>query len=146
MAKHRSGRYIEGAINRQKVLDYLNANPGHNAVQIEQALKLGTNLSTLLRRMTEMNELARVPVIYTAPNVLGVIQAQRTFAYTALVKATRNADAVREIITTNVNGNKPKKRPKWVTSNTEPDRPVTPNPDAMRGVGYRGMTQLEAMV
>ena len=40
MAKHRSGRYIEGAINRQKVLDYLNANPGHNAVQIEQALKL----------------------------------------------------------------------------------------------------------
>ena len=132
-------------MNRQKVLDYLNANPGHNAVQIEQALKLGTNLSTLLRQMTEMNELTRVPVIYTAPNVLGVIQAQRTFAYTALVKETRNADAVREVIVANVNGSKPKKRPKWVTSNTDPERPVTPCPDAMQSVGYRGITYLEAM-
>jgi len=138
---HRTGRYQEGAYNRQQVLDYLHDNPGATAIEILAAVRIGkTNGATLLRRMSDMGELSRVKALYKTPDGHRI-----TYAYTALVRETRNADTVREIIAANVNGHKPKKTPKWVTRNTDPERPVTPNPDAMRGVGYRGMTQLEAM-
>lgn len=58
---HKTGRYQEGAYNRQQVLDYLHDHPGATAIEILAAVRIGkTNGSTLLRRMTEMGELSRV--------------------------------------------------------------------------------------
>lgn len=93
--KRKTGRYEEGARNRQAALDYINAHPGAKAPDIIKALgwdKIGG--SARLQKMADAEELSRVTAWYDGVNSAGYRYCQKTFAYTALVIKTRQAEAV----------------------------------------------------
>lgn len=152
----KTGRYLEGQRNRQEVIDYLVANPGAFGPEIISALKLdGVTGAGRLQRMTNFGELRREKGIYVGTDSIGRVYKNASFQYWALVTKTRSQEEVLKSVAQNFNSMKKKKHDsidhragKWVGGsfrNTKQDRPVVKCPDAMSGVGFRGMTQLESM-
>lgn len=127
------GRYIEGARNRQAALDYINANPGQMAPDIIRALgwdKIGG--SDRLGKMYIARELDRERCVYTGVNEQGRKFNMTTYRYTARVQKTRGADEIAYSIAANLRADgekkreyeaKKKKKPVWLTTNTDPERP-----------------------
>ena len=87
------GRYLEGELNRQKVLDYLNEHPGAMAPEINKALgfKQDTGSNILMRMTVNFHELTREKRLYFVTNSKGQRQSYTTFAYYPLVKTTKTA-------------------------------------------------------
>lgn len=92
----KTGRYEEGARNRQAVLDYVILHPWAKAPEIIEALKLGKVAGAIrLQKMAEVfKELERRPVFYERYNSIGIWSCQRTFEYRALVEKTRFSDDI----------------------------------------------------
>lgn len=92
----KTGRYEEGARNRQAVLDYVIANPWAKAPEIIAALRLGKVSGAIrLERMTNIfKELERRPVLFERINSIGIRSCQKTFEYRALVEKTRFSDDI----------------------------------------------------
>ena len=150
----KTGRYMEGQQNRQAILDYVNAHPGAFGPEIQDALGIDKSTGAgRLQRMTNSGELRREREIYEGIDRDGNQYKNLSFRYWALVKTTRSQQDVAITLAANVRAKeKPepedKRAQKWIGGsfrNTKHDRGVTPCPDSMRGIGYRGMTQLEAM-
>lgn len=125
----KAGRYIEGARNRQQILDYLNANPGKMAPEIIKDLGLDKIVgSDRLGKMYHRGELSREKAMYCGVNSAGKNFCMGTFAYTAKVTKTVGADEMLTRIAENLSSDgeasKPKKKslPKWLTRNDNPDR------------------------
>ena len=128
------GRYVEGARNRQEILDYLISNPGSLAPDIIRNLGLDKVAgSDRLGKMYSRGELSRVKAIYHGVNTKGKSFSMWTYAYTAKVTKTVNADAMLRKVAENVQQKpvettkKDSKTPKWLTRNTDPDRPPLTN-------------------
>lgn len=133
----KSGRYAEGQRNRQAALDYINRNQGAKGPDIFSALGWDkVTGATRLAKMTVNGELSREKCVYQGVNVFGQPYAMTTYAYTARVKRTRGADEVAASIAANLraegdrtrekSARKVKAKPKWLTRNTDPDRPAIP--------------------
>ena len=92
----KTGRYEEGARNRQAVLDFVIAHPWAKAPEIIKFLKLGKQSGA--RRLQQMvetfKELERRPVFHERINSIGIRSVQRTFEYRALVERTRLCDEI----------------------------------------------------
>lgn len=154
----KTGRYAEGEASRQVILDYCNANPGKFGPEILAALNLDktTGADRLGHMTNKLGELRREGAMYTGIGNSGQIFRNQSFRYWAVVTATRSQSETAKIIVANTRKKKAepvevidKTAQKWrggSYKNTRHDRHVTPSPDAIRGAGYRGMTQLEAAV
>lgn len=154
----KTGRYAEGEANRQLIIDYCNSNPGKFGPEILAALKLDkvTGADRLGYMTNHLGELRRESGAYTSIGKDGQMYRNQSFRYWAVVTATRSQAETAKIIAANTRKKMAgpvevidKTAQKWrggSYKNTRHDRPVTPYPDAMRGVGFRGMTQLEACV
>ena len=137
------GRYLEGELNRQKVLDYLNEHPGSIAPEINKALglKQDTGANILMRMTNNFKEVRRENRIIFIINSKGHRQSYSTFAYWALVKTTRTSYAVRKSLADNVN------KPEFETpvkgwkdgkyTNNDPERRPIKCPDAMGSGGLK---------
>lgn len=153
----KTGRYLEGQRNRQAILDHVNQNPGAYGPEILAALGVDAVTGAgRLQRMTHAGELQRVKSVYISTNCEGFTYKAPSYRYWALVKETRSQQDVAKTIYLNIKRQKQEKQPepldknaqRWIGGsfkNTRSDRPAVPCPDAMKGVGYRGMTYLEAM-
>lgn len=157
----KTGRYKEGQRNRQAIIDHLIAHPGALGPDIIEALNAsGVRVDKVtgagrLQRMTNSGELRRERAMYSGLDCYGNTYRTPTYAYWALVTETRSQTDVAATLVANTKKREPVEEPvdrnaqKWVGGsfrNTRGDRPVTVCPDAMKGVGLRGMTQLEAAV
>lgn len=128
------GRYVEGARNRQQIIDYLISNPGALAPDIIRNLGLDkVTGSDRLGKMYSRGELSRVKAIYNGVNSKGKSFSMWTYAYTAKVTKTVGADEMLKKVAENVHQKpvekikKTPKTPKWLTRNTDPDRPPITN-------------------
>lgn len=144
------GRYAEGAYNRQLVLDYVNEHPGVLGPHICEALGMEkSTCATRLVRMCDQKELRREKALIEVPCMGGKTQKLHTYAYWATATQTRSHEAVAQHVAANPRMKQATiKEGKWVGGsfrNTNDQRQATPCPDAMQGVGPRGMTYLEAM-
>ena len=106
----KTGRYEEGARNRQAILDYVNANPGKMGPEIIKALGLdkvtgADRLGTMYRR----GELDREKATFCGINSAGKRFCMGTFAYTALVKTTMGADEMLNRVSENLRDDSDKK-------------------------------------
>jgi len=91
----KTGRYEEGARNRQAVLDFVIAHPWAKAPEIIDALKLGKVSGAIrLQKMAEAGELTRRPVWFERINSIGIRSCQKTFEYNAVVLKTRLGDEI----------------------------------------------------
>lgn len=135
----KTGRYVEGATNRQKALDYINAHPNQTGPEIIEALgwdKVGG--SDRLGKMYLARELDRVRCQHSWINANGKKFNITTYRYTARVIKTRGADEVLQTMAENLKSDgqkarekeaKAKTRPAWVSGPTNPDRKPIPNQD-----------------
>lgn len=141
------GRYVEGAQNRQKALDYINAHPNQTGPEIIEALgwdKVGG--SDRLGKMYLARELDRELCQHSGINANGKKFNITTYRYTARVTKTRGADEVLKTMAENLKSDgqkarekaaKAKTRPALVSGPTNPDRKPIPNQGgqgAVRGV------------
>ena len=153
----KTGRYAEGERNRQLIIDYLIDHPGSYGPEILAALNLDkTTGSDRLGYMTNhLGELRRESALYECIGYTGQIYRNRSFRYWAVVTKTRSHTETAKKIASNTTKKKSTKVVEVIDKtaqewrggsfkNTRHDRPVTICPDAMRGVGHRTMTYLEA--
>lgn len=125
-------RFTQAAIDRQNVLDYINANPGARGPEITAAM--GWNKSPRLkcigadrlRDMTFNGELSRTPVSMEIINKHGHPGVLNTYAYTALKTVTRSEADVRKSLKHNLGG---EKRERVVVERAvrDPNRKPIPN-------------------
>lgn len=137
------GRYIEGAINRQAALDYINSHQGSIAPEIINALGWKqAEGSNRLARMCSMGELRRECCVINLTNSKGVKTSVTTFRYYALVDKTRDAVRVAAKVAKNVNQkskreeDETEKLPPWIIRNVDPNRPPIRNQEGI-GSGRR---------
>lgn len=144
-----NGRYEEGRINRQKILDYLNAHPGSTAVDVRDALGFqDSTCATILKRMTfSFGELTRESFQFRTSKNVNVT----TFRYWAQVEKTISASEVAKRVyqnlvqkdsiekengfRTNAQGTKKKNEP-WRYVNDPSDRPA---PKSIDNIGSGGL-------
>ena len=138
------GRYVEGARNRQQIIDYLISNPGALAPDIIRNLGLDKVAgSDRLAKMCSRGELSRVKAKYCGVNSKGKSFCMWTYAYTAEVTKTVGADEMLKKVAENVHQKpvekikKTPKTPKWLTRNTDPDRPPLTNQGGQGAVRQR---------
>jgi len=127
------GRYQLGAELRQQALDYIAAHPGATGPTILAALGWAASIgATRLSDMAVAGELRRSPTVHCAVNKNGHIQRQRTYAYWAIKDKTKSASETVSSIAKNLSKEKTKTEvksssPRWITKNTDPDRPPIKN-------------------
>lgn len=131
------GRYVEGAINRQAALDYINAHQGSITPEIIKALGWKqAEGSNRLARMCSMGELRREHCVIKLMNSKGVSTSVATFRYYALVEKTRDAVRVAVKVAKNVNQKSKReeeteKLPPWIIRNVDPNRPPIRNQEGI---------------
>lgn len=128
---------------RQDALDYVNAHPGASGPDIIRALEWDRNSgSGRLMAMVTNGELARQPMVIQTMTKSGHLHQYCSYAYTALVKVTKPAEAVMEEIRESGRtlGHSPKTRKnspvigKWTDRgyiNTADDREPIKNQEAI---------------
>lgn len=88
-------RFEKSAKERQRALDYINANPGCYAPDVVAAMKWNKSMGAgRLAQMETLGEVRREAATITRKNSLGVVVPQHTFKYWGLKKFTRQPDAV----------------------------------------------------